>query len=412
MRYGLLGEKLGHSFSREIHNMLGDYAYDLIEVARDDLVSFVRNGDFTALNVTIPYKEAIIPHLDNIDDAAEAIGAVNTVVKRDGRLCGYNTDFYGLEKLINHSKIGIKNRKIAILGTGGTSKTAKAVAEHLKASEILIVSREKRQFSITYDELYDNHSDVEVIINTTPVGMYPNDEYCPIELSKFDRLFGVIDVIYNPLRTPLIVEAKKKGIRAEGGLYMLVAQAVRASEIFLNTKYDEKTIDKIYRKLIRNKENIVLIGMPASGKSTVGRMLEKKLSRKVFDSDKYIEHREKISIPEIFATKGEEYFRDLESCVIKELSTKSGIIIATGGGSVLRDKNVDNLKKNGRLYFIDRPLTKLIPTSNRPLASNAKDIEKRYNERYGIYSRAADVRIDSNTSAPITADKIIDDYYS
>ena len=412
MRYGLLGEKLGHSFSREIHNMLGDYAYDLIEVARDDLVSFVRNGDFTALNVTIPYKEAIIPHLDNIDDAAEAIGAVNTVVKRDGRLCGYNTDFYGLEKLINHSKIGIKNRKIAILGTGGTSKTAKAVAEHLKASEILIVSREKRQFSITYDELYDNHSDVEVIINTTPVGMYPNDEYCPIELSKFDRLFGVIDVIYNPLRTPLIVEAKKKGIRAEGGLYMLVAQAVRASEIFLNTKYDEKTIDKIYRKLIRNKENIVLIGMPASGKSTVGRMLEKKLSRKVFDSDKYIEHREKISIPEIFATKGEEYFRDLESCVIKELSTKSGIIIATGGGSVLRDKNVDNLKKNGRLYFIDRPLTKLIPTSNRPLASNAKDIEKRYNERYGIYSRVADVRIDSNTSAPITADKIIDDYYS
>ena len=412
MRYGLLGEKLGHSFSREIHNMLGDYAYDLIEVARDDLVSFVRNGDFTALNVTIPYKEAIIPYLDNIDDAAEAIGAVNTVVKRDGRLYGYNTDFYGLEKLINHSKIGIKNRKIAILGTGGTSKTAKAVAEHLKASEILIVSREKRQFSITYDELYDNHSDVEVIINTTPVGMYPNDEYCPIELSKFDRLFGVIDVIYNPLRTPLIVEAKKKGIRAEGGLYMLVAQAVRASEIFLNTKYDEKTIDKIYRKLIRNKENIVLIGMPASGKSTVGRMLEKKLSRKVFDSDKYIEHREKISIPEIFATKGEEYFRDLESCVIKELSTKSGIIIATGGGSVLRDKNVDNLKKNGRLYFIDRPLTKLIPTSNRPLASNAKDIEKRYNERYGIYSRAADVRIDSNTSAPITADKIIDDYYS
>ena len=412
MRYGLLGEKLGHSFSREIHNMLGDYAYDLIEVARDDLDSFVRNGDFTALNVTIPYKEAIIPHLDNIDDAAEAIGAVNTVVKRDGKLCGYNTDFYGLEKLINHSKIGIKNRKIAILGTGGTSKTAKAVAEHLKASEILIVSREKRQFSITYDELYDNHSDVEVIINTTPVGMYPNDEYCPIELSKFDRLFGVIDVIYNPLRTPLIVEAKKKGIRAEGGLYMLVAQAVRASEIFLNTKYDEKTIDKIYRKLIRNKENIVLIGMPASGKSTVGRMLEKKLSRKVFDSDKYIEHREKISIPEIFATKGEEYFRDLESCVIKELSTKSGIIIATGGGSVLRDKNVDNLKKNGRLYFIDRPLTKLIPTSNRPLASNAKDIEKRYNERYGIYSRVADVRIDSNTSAPITADKIIDDYYS
>ncbi len=412
MRYGLLGEKLGHSFSKEIHNMLGDYSYDLIEVAKEDFDSFVASGDFDGVNVTIPYKEAIIPSLKYIDDAAKAIGAVNTVVRKSDALYGYNTDFYGMVKLINHAKVGIKGRKIAILGTGGTAKTARAVAEHLGAKEILTVSRTDKPDTITYDTLYSQHRDIEVVINTTPKGMYPNADECPLDLDKFHKLFGVIDAIYNPLRTTLVVEAKKRGIRAEGGLYMLVAQAVRASEIFFDKKYGEKTIDKIYRKLIRSKENIVLIGMPASGKSTVGRILEKRLSKKLFDTDKLIEHKEKCAISEIFKTNGEAYFRDLEASVVKELSTKNGIVIATGGGAVLRGDNVDNLKKNGRLYFIDRPLTKLIPTSNRPLASNANDIERRFNERYRIYSQAADVRIDANTSAPITADKILGEYNS
>ena len=412
MRYGLLGEKLGHSFSKEIHNMLGDYSYDLIEVAKEDFDSFVASGDFDGVNVTIPYKEAIIPSLKYIDDAAKAIGAVNTVVRKSDALYGYNTDFYGMVKLINHAKVGIKGRKIAILGTGGTAKTARAVAEHLGAKEILTVSRTDKPSTITYDMLYSQHNDIEVVINTTPKGMYPNADECPLDLDKFSQLFGVIDAIYNPLRSTLVVEAKKRGMRAEGGLYMLVAQAVRASEIFTGKKHDEKIIDKIYRKLIRSKENIVLIGMPASGKSTVGRILEKRLSKKLFDTDKLIEHKAKCSIPEMFRTQGEDYFRDFESNVIKEISAKNGIIIATGGGSILRGVNVDNFKKNGRLYFIDRPLTKLIPTSNRPLASNAHDIEKRFNERYSIYSKVADVRIDSNTSAPISADKIIEDYNS
>lgn len=412
MRYGLLGEKLGHSFSKEIHNMLGDYSYDLIEVEKSNFDDFMKARDFTALNVTIPYKEKVIPYLDHIDEATKAIGAVNTIVNKGGKLCGYNTDFFGMEKLIEHAKIGIKGRKVAILGTGGTSKTAKAVTNSLGAREILIVSRSGNDEAITYSELYENHSDVEVIINTTPLGMYPNTDDIAIDISAFERLFGVIDAVYNPLRTRLIVEARKRGIRAAGGLYMLVAQAVRASEIFFDTKYDAKTVSKIYRKLMRKKENIVLIGMPASGKSTVGRILEKKLKRKVFDTDKVIERKEKSYIPDLFANKGEGYFRDAEAQVIKELSDKNGLVIATGGGSILRQENIDNLKKNGRLYFIDRPLTKLIPTSNRPLAKSAADIEKRYNERYGIYSAVADVRIDANTSAPMTADKILKDYES
>lgn len=412
MRYGLLGEVLGHSFSKSIHNTLGGYSYDLIEVKRDDLGSFIKARNFTGLNVTIPYKETIIPYLDQIDEAAKEIGAVNTILNKNGSLHGYNTDFYGMRKLIAHAKISLKGKKVIILGTGGTSKTSYAVAKSLGAVEILRVSRYSGDGVITYEELYSNHFDADVIINTTPVGMHPNSDKSPIEIDKFTSLCGVIDAVYNPIRTPLVLEAKKRKIRAEGGLYMLVAQAVRASEIFLDKKYEEKTVDRIMRRITREKENIVLIGMPASGKSTVGKILEKKLGKRLIDTDKVIEARAHKSISRIFADEGEEYFRNLEAEVIKEISMENGIIIATGGGSVLRPESVDNLKKNGKLYFVDRPLSQLIPTASRPLASNATDIEKRYNERYIIYSSVCDLRIDSNTSAPMTADKIIADYYS
>ena len=242
--------------------------------------------------------------------------------------------------------------------------------------------------------------------------MFPDTDGCAIDLSRFKNVSGVIDAIYNPLRTRLVIEAEKRGIRAEGGLYMLVAQAVRASEIFTGARYEERTTEKIYRRILRDKENVVLIGMPASGKSTIGRILEKKLGKKVFDSDKIIERNAKKSIPDIFRDDGEAAFRDMEADVIAKLSGKCGIIISTGGGSILRRESVDNLKKNGRLYFIDRPLSQLIPTSSRPLASTAEAIEKRFNERYGIYSAVADVRIDANGSAPMAADKIIKDIYS
>ena len=412
MRYGLLGEKLGHSFSKEIHNSIGEYSYDLLEVSRERLREFIESKAFSGLNVTIPYKETVIPYLDGIDDAAKAIGAVNTIVNRGGRLYGYNTDFYGMEMLFSHAKIDPTDKVVAILGSGGTSKTAEAVVKHLGARETIKVSRGEKDGTIGYDELYDRCDEVDIIVNTTPLGMFPDTNGCAIDISRFNSLTGVIDAVYNPLRTRLIIEAEKRGIRAEGGLYMLVAQAVRASEIFTNTKYEERTTEKVYRRILREKENIVLIGMPASGKSTIGRILEKKLGKKVFDSDKIIERNTKKSIPDIFRDEGEAAFRDMEADVIRTLSDKCGIIISTGGGSILRKDSVDNLKKNGRLYFIDRPLSQLIPTSSRPLASTAEAIEKRFNERYGIYSSVADVRIDANGSAPMAADKIIKDLYS
>lgn len=412
MRYGLLGEKLGHSFSKEIHNSIGEYSYDLLEVSRERLREFIESKTFSGLNVTIPYKETVIPYLDGIDDAAKAIGAVNTIVNRGGRLYGYNTDFYGMEMLFSHAKIDPTDKVVAILGSGGTSKTAEAVVKHLGARKTIKVSRGEKDGTIGYDELYDRCDEVDIIVNTTPLGMFPDTNGCAIDISRFNSLTGVIDAVYNPLRTRLIIEAEKRGIRAEGGLYMLVAQAVRASEIFTNTKYEERTTEKVYRRILREKENIVLIGMPASGKSTIGRILEKKLGKKVFDSDKIIEKNAKKSIPDIFRNEGEAAFRDMEADVIRTLSDKCGIIISTGGGSILRKDSVDNLKKNGRLYFIDRPLSQLIPTSSRPLASTAEAIEKRFNERYGIYSSVADVRIDANGSAPMAADKIIKDLYS
>lgn len=412
MRYGLLGEKLGHSFSKEIHNSLGEYSYDLLEVSRERLEEFIESRTFSGLNVTIPYKEAVIPYLDRIDEAAKAIGAVNTIVNRGGRLYGYNTDFYGMETLFSHAKIDPSDKVVAILGSGGTSKTAEAVMKHLGAKEAFKVSRGGKDGAIGYDELYERADEVDIIVNTTPAGMFPDTDGCAIDLSRFKNVSGVIDAIYNPLRTRLVIEAEKRGIRAEGGLYMLVAQAVRASEIFTGARYEERTTEKIYRRILRDKENVVLIGMPASGKSTIGRILEKKLGKKVFDSDKIIERNAKKSIPDIFRDDGEAAFRDMEADVIAKLSGKCGIIISTGGGSILRRESVDNLKKNGRLYFIDRPLSQLIPTSSRPLASTAEAIEKRFNERYGIYSAVADVRIDANGSAPMAADKIIKDIYS
>ena len=412
MSYGLLGERLGHSFSKEIHGLLGDYSYDLIEVAREELDDFLCAKDFAGLNVTIPYKESVIPHLDFIDGAAREIGAVNTIVNRSGKLYGYNTDFYGMEMLFSHAKIDPAGKVVAILGTGGTSKTAFAVMKKLSAGEILRVSRGGSNGAMTYEELYEMADKVDIIINTTPLGMHPDIDGCAVDLSKFTKISGVIDAVYNPLRTSLIIEAKKRGIRAEGGLYMLVAQAARAAELFSGERIGGIKIEKVYRRILRDKENIVLIGMPASGKTTAGRLLEKKLHRKAYDSDKLIEKDAGRSISDIFREDGEAHFRDIEAAMIRKLSEKSGIIISTGGGAILRPENVDNLKKNGRLYFIDRPLGQLIPTKNRPLASSAEAIEKRYNERYGIYSAAADVRIDANGSAPMTVEKIVDDLYA
>ena len=408
--YGCIGETLKHSFSKEIHNALADYEYGIIEIPRESLDSFMRKKSFKAINVTIPYKEKVIPYLYEIDDMAREIGAVNTVVNRGGRLYGYNTDFFGMSALLEKAGIDLRCKKVAILGTGGTSKTSLSVAKSLGAREIFRVSRSAREDAITYGELYEKHSDTEVIINTTPSGMYPAIFDTPIDLSRFPSLVGVADAVYNPLRTPLILEAKKRGIAAEGGLYMLVAQAVRASEIFTDTEYENDATDKIFKKIRSEKENIVLIGMPSSGKSTVGRLIADTLGREFIDTDALIEKSEGKSIPKIFKENGEKYFRDAETVAVKEASACSGKVIATGGGAVLREENLSALSENGKIYFLDRALEDLMPTSDRPLASDREAIEKRYNERYETYTAAADVIIKIKSDAEGVAKHITEDF--
>ena len=410
MKYGCIGEHLSHSFSKEIHNALADYEYEIKEIPRDGLAAFALGRDFLGINVTIPYKELIMPYLDKIDEAAEKIGAVNTVVNRGGKLYGYNTDFYGMSELIRHAGISVKGKKVAILGGGGTSKTARAVFGALGAKEIIRVSRRPDKTSVSYEELYRDHRDTEIIINTTPVGMYPEIDAAPISLSGFDRLSGVLDAIYNPLCSRLIREAQVRGIPASGGLYMLVAQAVRASEIFLDVTYPTGTLDRVYKKILSGKENIVLIGMPASGKSTVGKILSQKLSRELFDTDDVIVADTGYEIADIFERHGEEYFRNLETDAVKKVGSGTARIIATGGGAILREENVEKLRQNGRLYFIDRPLYLLTPTSDRPTASDREKIEKRYRERYGIYSSVCDKKIDGSLTPDEVANLIIEDF--
>ena len=412
MQYGLIGEKLGHSFSAEVHAKLKSNPYALVELSRNEIEAFFKEKDFCAINVTIPYKTTVIPYLSHISERAKEIGAVNTVVNRGGELWGYNTDFYGLCALIQHAAISIQNKKVAILGTGGTSKTAIAVVNSLCAKEALIVSRTPGKGVITYDELTQKHTDIDVLINTTPVGMYPNTEAAPVDLSAFPSLCGVVDAIYNPLRTNLILDAKNRGIAAEGGLYMLVAQAVRASELFLDCSYEPDTTELIYLEILNQNENIVLSGMPGAGKSTVGKILAEEMGRAFFDLDTEIVHASGRSIPEIFATDGEAVFRDIETHVLREvLANQKGIVIATGGGAVLRDENIDLLRRNGKIYFIDRPLRELLPTQDRPLAQTADAIRHRYEERYERYCTTADFHIDANASPKEVAYRIRKEFF-
>ena len=411
MEYGCIGEHLGHSFSKEIHNALAHYDYMLQELTPEELKVFMTEKNFKAINVTIPYKKDVIPYLYWISDEAKAINAVNTIVNKDGKLYGYNTDFYGLSGLITRQGVSLENKKVAILGSGGTSNTAFAVANSMKALSVLRVSREEKDGYITYDELYEAHNDIEIIINTTPCGMYPNIGKSAVELDKLPCVQAVFDAVYNPLSSKLVLDAKEKGITAVGGLYMLVSQAAYAVEKFIDSPVEVEKVEKIFRNLYKEKMNIILIGMPASGKTTVGKALAEKLSKSFVDTDDLIVEAAGKPIPEIFAQSGEKAFREIESNVIFEISKANKKIIATGGGAVLNKKNIDNLKGNGRVYFINRPLDMLVTTDDRPLSSNRSDLEKRYNERYSLYTEYADVIIDGSGTVEEVAQRIEADYY-
>ena len=393
MNYGLIGEKLGHSFSREIHRKLGRYPYELREIRKGELDAFMTARDFAGINVTIPYKTDVIPYLDELSDLAREVGAVNTVVNRSGKLYGDNTDVRGLIALVRRMRGDLSGMTVLILGTGGTSRAALAAAKVLGAKTAVRVSRTGRDGALTYEEAYRDFSDAEFLINTTPIGMFPHAGLSPVDLARFPRLAGVVDAIYNPLNTRLLLDASARGIPAANGLYMLVAQAMKSAELFTGEPIDDSVTERIYTELLFEKRTLVLIGMPGSGKTTLGRLLADKLGRTFVDSDGEIVKRAGAPITEIFATRGESAFRDLESEVIRDLSETGGRVIATGGGAILREENLAALRSNGILVYLDRPLGDLLPTSDRPLANQVDKIKTLYTVRLPLYQRAADLTV-------------------
>lgn len=393
MEYGCIGERLTHSFSKIIHSKLADYDYELKEIEAKDLDSFMKAADFNAINVTIPYKQAVIPYLYEISDTARKIGAVNTIVNKDGRLYGYNTDYEGMRALIKRQGADLKNKKVLVLGSGGTSKTAAAVAESLGASEVLRVSRGGNDGAVTYDCALANHTDAGAIINTTPCGMFPNIGETAIDLSLFPDLESVTDAVYNPLSSALVTKAREMGINAVGGLYMLVAQAIYACEKFTGSSIPSRVTDSVYKSILLDKRNIVLIGMPGCGKTTIGKAVAEEIQKEFIDTDDEIIRKTGMSIPEIFQKFGEKRFREIESQVIKEVAALQSAVIATGGGAVLNSENISLLKENGITVFIDRPIDDLVTTDDRPLSSNRELLIKRYKERYDIYKSSADAVI-------------------
>ncbi len=393
MEYGLIGEHLPHSFSKEIHEQLADYTYELHEIAPEALDAFMRAKDFKAINVTIPYKQDVIPYLDGISESAKAIGAVNTIVNRGGKLYGDNTDQTGMTQLIRKLGLDLAGKTVLIPGTGGTSRTAQYVARALGAKTVRTVSRTGRDGSLTYENAAAECPEAQIIINTTPAGMFPNPDAQAIDLAPFKALEGVVDVVYNPLRTQLVRQAQSMGLPAEGGLYMLVGQAVAAVEIFLDKKLPDDALDRVFRQVRAAKENIVLTGMPGCGKSTVGKKLARALGRPLLELDDLIAQKAGASPADIIRTQGEKAFRDLEAEVVFEASQQTGCVISTGGGAVLREENIRHLKANGRIYFIDRPLRYIMPSDDRPLSSDREALKQRFRERYPIYSSTADVII-------------------
>ncbi len=408
MKYGLIGEKLGHSFSAEIHPLFG-YEYELKELAPDAVADFLAKRSFSGINVTIPYKETVIPYLDEIDETAQTIGVVNTVINRDGKLIGYNTDFAGLCAMITQSGIAVAGKRVLVLGSGGTSKTACAVASHLGCRSVVRVSRSGRDGCVTYQRAKERYSNAEVIINTTPCGMFPHLDRSAIDLADFPAVTGVLDVVYNPLRSKLVCDALNKGIPAVGGLYMLVAQAAAASALFTGCEVMPEQVDQVYQQLMQKYENIVLVGMPGCGKSTVGKRLAEQCGLRFVDTDDCIIAQAGCSIPELFATEGETAFRDVESAVIRQLAPQQGCVMATGGGAVLRPENIDWLRGNGRIYFLDREPELLIATADRPLSSDRDALLRRYRERYDVYCGCCDVPIDADGTVDQVVSRIRED---
>lgn len=410
MRYGLIGEKLGHSFSKTVHEELADYTYSLIPLNRDEFSIFMEERDFNAINVTIPYKEMVFDYLHHVDEKAKKIGAVNTIVNKDGKLFGYNTDYDGfLYMLKKHNLENAKGKKVLILGKGGTAKTCKTVFTDLE-SEIHQVYYKSADGFLTYDDCYLHHKDAHIIVNTTPVGMYPNTEKSPIDLKEFNNLECVVDVVYNPMKTQLLVEAESMGINIVGGMEMLVAQAKFAVEIFTNNSIDNESINNVYRKIASEKANIVLIGMSGSGKTDIGIEIAKKMGRKFIDSDEVIVEKLKMPIANFFEEYGEAPFRVIESEILEDIAKENNLIIATGGGVIKDKNNILSLRKNGLIFWLHRTPDLLEFGNGRPLAKTSEATEKLYHERYPIYEKSAHIRIENKNDIETCVNDIISAY--
>ncbi len=405
--YGLLGEHLPHSFSPQIHNALGNKDYTLFEVAPENLDTFMKEHNFKGINVTIPYKKAVIPYLDIVSPEAQKIGAVNTIKVKDGKLYGDNTDYFGFKYMVEKSGISVKDKKALVLGSGGASATVQAVLRDMGASEIVVLSRNGDD---NYVNMYIKHTDAEIIVNTTPVGMYPDNLNTLVDLDRFENLSGVLDVVYNPLKTRLILDAEQRNIPSSAGLSMLVAQAKKAHEIFFDTTVENDVCEQIERSLILQMCNIVLIGMAGCGKSTIGKLLAELLRKDLIDTDEMIVNTENKPIPEIFAEKGEDYFRWCENVAVNIAGKEKSQIIATGGGVITRPENYNSLKQNGIIVFINRDAD-LLPTNGRPL-SQMHGVKALYEKRMPLYRQFADIEVDGNGTVEEVANRIVKEIVS
>ena len=401
MRCGLLGRSLKHSYSPQIHEYLGNYSYELFEQEPNSLSEFFQNNHFSGINVTIPYKKDVVQFCDELSPVAEKLGSVNTIIKRDdGKLIGHNSDYFGFLSMVQRTGLDLAGKKAIVLGSGGASVTVCAVLEALKAHTIQI----SRSGENNYSNLY-LHADAALIVNATPVGMYPENGQSPLDLSQFKKLEGVLDLIYNPANTKLLMDAQAMGLKTENGLWMLVAQAKESAQWFTGKEIPDELIEQIYNKLSIQMQNIVLIGMPGCGKSTLGQLLAKTTGKEFIDTDAEIVKQIEMSIPEYFTSNGEEAFRAVETSVLENVSKRSGAIISTGGGCVTQPKNYPYLHQNSRIIWIKRELSKL-PVSGRPI-SQQTTAEELYRKRRPMYKAFADHIIENNTTPEQAVETIL-----
>ncbi|MCI5773988.1 MAG: shikimate dehydrogenase [Erysipelotrichaceae bacterium] len=403
---GLIGYPLGHSYSPMIHEFLSNKPYKLIALDEESFHDFMQAKRFASVNVTIPYKQMVMPYLDHIDELALRLEAVNCIVNHQGQLYGYNSDYFGFKYMLEHHGFDLYDKKVAILGNGGACKAVKAVAEDLHARKIWIVSRQEGPDTISYASLYEK--DPEYIINTTPVGMFPHNDGRIVALDKFNKLEGVVDIVYNPLRTNLCIQAHNRNIKYLGGLEMLVAQAFKAVEIFDDNKLDLQKIDECLKLLLKQKQNIVLIGMPSCGKSTIASSLSQKLGKQLYEMDEIIQEKIEMPIKDYIMLNGEQAFRKQEEQVAQSLRNVKAGIISCGGGIVTCEASINYLQENGLVIFIDRDLAKLACTDDRPLSNSFAKLQLLYQQRYALYRKYSDITITNNGDIQQAIDAIIE----